>query len=123
MTESLDDAWDWLARQGAAWDDDHRVPGKSWVPPILLDLVVAARSSTLRRLYPFTSHAWLRFSTGPRFWAGGGEVLPVMIGLTPDARYWVVRVRDEVLMDGPLEDILKTDNASEAVAQAAQLIV
>ncbi|MGW0657563.1 hypothetical protein [Streptodolium elevatio] len=118
MTESLDEAWDRLERQGATWDDRHRLPSRHWGPPILLDLVVAARSSSLGRLYPFTSHAWLRFRSQPR----GLPILPVMIGLTPDARYWVVRVRDEVLTDGPLEEMLKMDNAAEAVAQAAQLV-
>ncbi|MDI2128139.1 DUF6193 family natural product biosynthesis protein [Yinghuangia seranimata] len=118
MTESLDDAWDRRAATAAHWDDRHRVPSKIWVPPIMLDLVNTARASPLGRFYPFTSHAWLRFSTGPRVEPWDAEVLPIMIGLTPDAHYLVANSDGA---DG-LEEILKTTSAAEAVARAAQLI-
>ncbi|GAA5008180.1 hypothetical protein GCM10025734_50030 [Kitasatospora paranensis] len=83
--DSVEAAWDFQARSAADWDDRARASTAIWVPPIMQALVDAARNSVLGRFYPFTSHARLCFSTGPRYWLGEGDVLPVCIALLSGA--------------------------------------
>ncbi|MFD0530046.1 DUF6193 family natural product biosynthesis protein [Kitasatospora arboriphila] len=77
-------------------------------------LVDRARNSTLGRFHPFTSHAALCFSTGPRFWAGEGDVLPVSIALTPEGTY--------VVHAEGWGTVLETASADEAVTAAERLV-
>ncbi|MFE4514633.1 hypothetical protein ACFRMQ_10650 [Kitasatospora sp. NPDC056783] len=119
LSDSLSEAWDFQAEAAAEQDDLCRLPGRSWVPPILSDLILAARHTSLSRYYPFTSHATLRFGTGPRWWLGDGEVLTVAIALVPEGRYLV---HTRTSHDGlPLAE-LETASAGEAAAKAEQLV-
>ncbi len=62
-----------------------------YVGPPILAVLVARMGGTTRwgRFYPYTSHAALAFSTGPRHWLGEGEVLPVATELVPEvSRQW-----------------------------------
>ncbi|MEV7186584.1 DUF6193 family natural product biosynthesis protein [Kitasatospora sp. NPDC093102] len=119
MNDPLSEAWDFQARAAAEQDDLCRIPGGSWIPPILQDLVLAARSTSLSRYYPFTSHATLRFSTGPQWWLGDGDILAVAIALVPEGRYLVYT---QTSHDGPSSAGLETTSADEAAATAEQLV-
>ncbi|MEU1202581.1 DUF6193 family natural product biosynthesis protein [Streptomyces sp. NPDC005813] len=112
--DSIKAAWDFRARAAEAWDERSRSSTTTWVPPILAALVHRARNSALGRFYPYTSHAALAFSTGPRHWLGEGEVLPVAIELVPEGLY-VVRTRSAGMA-------LETASADEAVTEAERLV-
>ncbi|GAA1223129.1 hypothetical protein GCM10009665_11780 [Kitasatospora nipponensis] len=118
MSDPPSEAWDFRIRAAEIEDESHRRPGASWVPPILTDLVLAARRTPLSCYYPFTSHVTLRFATGPTWWTGDGTVLPVNIGLVPGGGY-VVYTR--ALLEDPAVVELETAGADEAVAKAEQL--
>ncbi|MEV7602968.1 hypothetical protein AB0O91_36940 [Kitasatospora sp. NPDC089797] len=118
MSDSLSQAWDFQTRAAAEQDDLCRTPGRSWVPPILRDLVLAARNTSLSRYHPFTSHATLRFSTGPTWWLGDADVLAVAIALVPEGRY-LVHTRSP--HDGTFTAQLETPDADEAAARAEHL--
>jgi hypothetical protein len=111
---SVEAAWEFRARAATAWDERSRASTTTWVPPILAALVGRARESSLSRFFPFTSHAALCFSTGPRHWLGEGVVLPVAIALAPEGLY-IVRPRAE-------GTVLETTSADEAVAAAERLV-
>ncbi|MGW2874159.1 hypothetical protein DR950_15190 [Kitasatospora xanthocidica] len=119
MTDPLSEAWDFQAQAAAEQDDFGRTSGGSWIPPILRDLVLAARSTSLSRYYPFTSHATLRFSTGPQWWLGSGDVLAIGIALVPEGRYLVYT---QTSHDEPFSVELETTGADEAAARAEQLV-
>ncbi|MFG2819748.1 hypothetical protein ACGFX4_10005 [Kitasatospora sp. NPDC048365] len=119
MSDSLSEAWDFLTQAAAEQDDGCRIPGRSWVPPILEDLVLAARNTSLSRYYPFTSHARLRFSTGPESWIGNGDDLAVGIALVPEGRYLVCT---QASHDAPVFVRLETADADEAAAMAEHLV-
>ncbi|NUQ96425.1 MAG: hypothetical protein HOY79_07600 [Streptomyces sp.] len=112
--DSIEAAWEWQAQAAEAWDERSRTSTTTWIPPILAALVDRARDSALRQFYPFTSHATLAFSTGPRHWLGEGEVLPVAIALAPEGVY-LVRHRS----GGAL---LETASADEAVTAVERLV-
>ncbi|MFD8783643.1 DUF6193 family natural product biosynthesis protein [Kitasatospora sp. NPDC059599] len=120
MSDPLSEAWDFQIRAAADQDDSCRIPGRSWVPPILHDLVLAARRTSLSRYYPFTSHATLRFSTGPQWWAGDGDVLAVAVALVPEGRYLVCTLPTADGVSSVEE--LETASADEAVARVEQLV-
>ncbi|GAA3049969.1 hypothetical protein GCM10010519_80640 [Streptomyces lactacystinicus] len=117
MGDPPSQAWDFRLRAAADQDEYCRVPGRSWVPPILEDLVLAARNTPLSRYYPFTSHASLRFGTGPRWWLGDGEVLAHAIALVPEGRYLV---HTQASPDRPPTVALETADAEEALARLAE---
>ncbi|MFE7528071.1 hypothetical protein ACFU7Y_20485 [Kitasatospora sp. NPDC057542] len=119
MSDPLSEAWDFQTQAAAEQDDLCRIPGRSWVPPILQDLVLAARNTSLGRYYPFTSHASLRFSTGPQWWLGDGDILAIAIALVPEGRYLVYV---QTSHDGSYSAELETTSADEAAAKAEQLV-
>lgn len=93
MADELDEPesrWESLIAAADREDENTRERGGSWLPPILGPLVRAASTTRLRRLWPFTSLNRLCFSSGPRFWAGEGEVAPAFVEIRPDAQYLVV---------------------------------
>nr|WP_257019358.1 DUF6193 family natural product biosynthesis protein [Streptomyces sp. TLI_235] len=96
------------------------VPGRTWVPPTLSAPVSAARASPLARFHPFTGHARLRFSTGPRFRPGEGTILPVSVALGTDGRF-LVRAQEA---DGrqPPALVLAADTPAAAVAAVVRLL-
>ncbi|MER5863134.1 DUF6193 family natural product biosynthesis protein [Kitasatospora sp. NPDC002040] len=113
-SDSVEAEWEFQARAAADWDERSRNSATTWVPPILAALVDRARRSSLNRYFPFTSHAVLRFSTGPRHWLGEGAILPVAIALVPEGLYLVGTRADGW--------VLETASADEAVTAAERLV-
>ncbi|MEV7169192.1 DUF6193 family natural product biosynthesis protein [Streptomyces sp. NPDC093224] len=104
--ESLRLVWEW--RQAA-----HRIRRPGGPFPVLLPLLEAAGAQPrLRRLYPFTSHSILRFSSSTTFpWTvQGGSVEPLY-----DGRFRVRRA-------GPHAVIGEVDSPEEAVALVLELL-
>ncbi|MEY9858273.1 hypothetical protein ABH935_003888 [Catenulispora sp. GAS73] len=87
MTDQLDVLWDEMCERARLRDDFTRDRESSWVPPILHALVTAARSTTLRRFHPFTSHAMLRFATSRRH--DEATIAPGLVSLTAAGTYEV----------------------------------
>ena len=84
-------AWeDQLAAAEA--DDAYRSDrSRSWVPPILAPLVATAMNSSLRRLFPFTSHNLLRFSRSPDVaMPNSADIAPAFVAVVPDPDRYVV---------------------------------
>jgi hypothetical protein len=86
VDDSPQASWDFCLQ--VAQGIDHVCRGDdTWVPPILTALVTAVRATSLRRLHPFTSHAALSLSSGPRCWEQGAKTAPAFISLDPAGHY------------------------------------
>jgi hypothetical protein len=107
-----------MLEDAQSFDESCMDRTKTGPPPIMEDLVEAARRSALARFYPFTSHAVLRFSTAP---LPGGELPPVAIGLAGQPDEYVVWWGDVSTMRDAHVQLLTTD-AEEAVTLAALLL-
>lgn len=86
MDEEIQQAWDWQL-QAARDFDDSRDNDDAWPPPILAALVTAVHATTLRRLHPFTSHARLCLSTGPRSRESTVRHAPAFVSLESPGHY------------------------------------
>ena len=119
MNEELQQSWDLqlqAAREfDASCDNDH-----TWPPPILAALVTAVHSTTLRRLHPFTSHARLCLSTGPRSWESGVRDAPAFVSLEPPGHYNVWSGKP--YRDAPTM-ILTTEDPEHAAAELEALLI
>lgn len=111
-------AWDRMLEEARSFDESCMDRTKSWPPPIMEDLVEAARRSALARFYPFSSHAVLRFSTAP---LPDGELPPVAIGLASQPDEYVVWWGEGSTVTDTHVQLLTTD-VEEAVALAASLV-
>jgi len=89
MGWTLDDTWDWLRDCAQAFDDSRPGRSSTW-PPNMTSLVMAAATSGLRRLYPFTRHQSLRFATSPEWYLGTGAVAPACVDLVTDPLGYIV---------------------------------
>ena len=111
---------------GAAWEDQlapaeaedaHRSDrSRSWVPPILAPLVAAAMNSSLRRLFPFTSHNMLRFARSADLGVWDRtKIAPVFVAVVPDPDRYLVYAGEfaEELPD----PVLETDDPAAAIAE------
>lgn len=86
MDDELQQSWDWQFEAARDFDDSCD-NDRTWPPPILTALVTAVHATTLRRLHPFTSHARLCLSTGPRCWEPGVKDAPAFVSLDPAGHY------------------------------------
>ncbi|MDI2126836.1 DUF6193 family natural product biosynthesis protein [Yinghuangia seranimata] len=118
MTDPSGSAWDFQEEASAARDGQSRQAG---YPALELALIRAARDSSLRRFYPFTSHYEVRFGTGPRWYLGEDDLLSVGIAPTREGGY-LVYSRDDAAPGAPHTEILRTDDAAVAIAQVERLI-
>jgi hypothetical protein len=89
MGWTLDQAWDWQRDCAQAFDDSRPDRSSTW-PPNMTSLVMAAATSELRRLYPFTRYQSLRFATSPQWYLGAGEVAPARVDLADDPLCYIV---------------------------------
>lgn len=118
---SLDDAWDDQAAAARVTDAADRLNASEYAPPPTLSvLVAAARASSLRRFYPFTSHGQLCLSTGPaRCSSDSAEDAPAFIARDDGATYVVYAGS---LNSADIAPILVARNAQEAVAELERLL-
>lgn len=119
MDEVLQQSWDWQLQ--AAHDFDASCDNdRTWPLPILTALVTAVNATTLRRLHPFTSHARLCLSTGPRSWEPGVRHAPAFISLESPSSY-------NVWSGKPYKDapamILTTEDPEHAAAELERLLI
>ncbi|MCX4745458.1 hypothetical protein OG455_07970 [Kitasatospora sp. NBC_01287] len=118
MDESLDAAWEFMLISAAATDEGYGRPGSLG----LTVLVEKARSTRITEFYPFTSLGRLCFSTGPRWWEGQGEPVPVFVTLDHEGVYRVwtggpyVHTIDEVV------EQLVTRSADQVIAEVERLL-
>jgi len=118
MSDSLSTEWDFQEVAARHFDEASRRV-RSWVPPTLTVLVAAVRASTLRRLYPFTSHNRFCLSDGPRFWAGEGQVAPAFVSLHRD---WGYTLWSGGPYDPAATEMLSTEDASAAAIELERLL-
>ena len=88
-------------------------------PPILADLIKAARKTTLRRFFPFVSHDILRFSTRPMSDSGDPLIVPVFVVLSHDDGYMIYE-GDFSQSDVPM--VISTHSAAVATSEIERLL-
>ena len=89
MSDELRESWEsWESCFQVAREFDAAYQGgDTWPPPIMTALVTAVRATTLSRLHPFTSHARLCLSAGPRCRAPDAVNAPAFVSLEPPGSY------------------------------------
>lgn len=122
VDEELRQAWEGQLHVARAFDDDRAGRGDddAWPPPILSALVVAVQATSLRRLYPFTSHARLCLSAGPRPWEPGVSHAPAFVALESPSLYCVWSGKP--YRDAPVV-VLTTEDPHRAAAELERLLV
>ena len=119
MGWTLDDAWDWLRDCAQAFDDSRPGRSSTW-PPNMTGLVMAAATSGLRRLYPFTRHQSLRFATSPEWYLGTGAIAPAGVDLVTDPLGYVVWSGPPAT--GPRDNVAETTDPIRAVSRLELLL-
>ncbi len=119
MGWTLDDAWDWLRDCAQAFDDSRPDRSSTW-PPNMTSLVMAAATSGLRRLYPYTRHQSLRFATSPQWYLGTGELAPGGVDLVSDPLGYVVWSGSPTA--APHDRIAETTDAIAAITQLEEVL-
>lgn len=116
-----DAAWRFQLAAARQADEQGHDRSRSWVPPILAPLVMAAMGSGLRRLFPFTSHSLLRFSrTADLGLSSSADTAPVFVAVVPAPdRYIVYTDADDAEPGHPL---LETNDPAAAAAHAERLL-
>jgi hypothetical protein len=114
-------AWDEMLVQARDFDTDM-IGEDTWPPPILTPLVRAVASSRLRRFFPYTSHAVLRFATRADFWRDEAPQPPVSIGLVPEPDEYVLWWGQLLSSVERATMLLMTADPVEAVALAELLL-
>lgn len=116
MSESLESYWDQWESAAQARDDRRRDASLGLEPPILADLIKSSRSTALRRLFPFTSHDRLCFSTAPD---SAGPSAPAFVILNHDHGYVVYA--GHPYREGSTI-VLRTHSAAEAATEVERLL-
>ncbi|MGX6601779.1 hypothetical protein ACWKSP_06535 [Micromonosporaceae bacterium Da 78-11] len=119
MGWTLDQAWDWQRDCAQAFDDSRPGRSSTW-PPNMTSLVMAAATSGLRRLYPFTRYQSLRFATSPEWYLGAGEIAPAGVDLVTDPLGYVVWSGRP--LDAAPHRIAETTDPIAAVTHLEQLL-
>lgn len=117
--DELRQSWDWQLQAARDYDDSYG-DGRTWPPPIFTALVRAAQATELRRLHPFTSHARLCLSNGPRCWEPGVKDAPAFVSLDPEGHYNVWS-GDPYISSPTL--VLETAEAAQAAAELERLLI
>ncbi|GAA1959351.1 DUF6193 family natural product biosynthesis protein [Catenulispora subtropica] len=119
MDDELRQSWEWQL-QAAQDFDDSCDNDRTWPPPILTALVTAVHATTLRRLHPFTSHARLCLSTGPRCWEAGVTDAPAFVSLDLEGHYNVWS--GDPYTNSPTL-VLEAVDADQAAAELERLLI
>ena len=113
----------WDAELAAAVDEDARNDSsESWVPPIKADLVRAARNTSLRRLYPFTSMNRLCFSSCPDLLSADASIAPAHVALAPEGDYVVFQGDPSPGADEEPRGVIATYDPDEAARAVEALL-
>jgi hypothetical protein len=118
MSDELGEPWESYLHVARDFDAACQGDG-TWPPPIMTALVTAVQATTLRRLYPFTSHARLCLSAGPRCWEPGAVNAPAFVSLELPGLY-------NVWSGKPYRDaptiVLTTEDPEFAAAEFERLL-
>lgn len=115
VTDELRASWDYQAAF-ADWYDGLK---PAWSPPSFKALVAAAQATTLRRLFPFTSHWVLRFRANEDMLTSLASIAPGSIAVTQSGLY---AVQSGLKWHGSVDATLFTADPEEAAAALAQLL-
>jgi hypothetical protein len=118
MENSLEKEWSDIIDVAKGHDDSRSRPYEEGLTAIAIE----ARSSDLRRHYPFTSLGKLCFSSGPRFWLGEGTPMPVYIAVQDGSLYQVWAYDPYVPIGDGMTPRLETYDPQEAVAEAVRVL-